>query len=143
MVKNIFKEGPIPSDFIATAIANHQSKTTIGAHSIFLGQVRADKVNNKEVEAIIYTAYEEMANVACAEIREKTFEKYDLTCMHIYHSLGEVKVGEICLFVFVSAPRRKVVFKAIEYIIEAIKADLPVFGKEVFKDHTHQWKVNT
>ena len=143
MSKNIFKQGPIPSDFIATSIAKHQSKTSIGAHSIFLGQVRADKIDDKEVDAIVYTAYEEMANTACAEIREKTFEKFDLTCMHIYHSLGEVKTGEICLFVFVSAPRRKVVFKAIEYLVEAIKTDLPIFGKEVFKDNTHQWKVNT
>lgn len=143
MSKNIFRQGPIPSEFIATSIAKHQSKTSIGAHSIFLGQVRADTIDGKEVDAIVYTAYEEMANTACDEIREKTFEMFDLTCMHIYHSLGEVKTGEICLFVFVSAPRRKVVFKAIEFLVEAIKADLPVFGKEVFKDNTHQWKVNS
>jgi len=143
MAKNIFQQGAIPAEFISNSIAKHQVKTQIGAHSIFLGQVRADKIEDNEVTAIEYTAYEEMANTAAAEIREKTFEKFDLTCMHIYHSLGEVKTGEICLFVFVSAPRRKVVFKAIEYVVEAIKADLPVFGKEIFKDSTHQWKVNS
>jgi molybdopterin synthase catalytic subunit len=63
--------------------------------------------------------------------------------MHIYHSLGQVNAGEICLFVFVSSPRRQVVFTALEYIVEAIKADVPVFGKEIFEDDTHQWKVNT
>ena len=63
--------------------------------------------------------------------------------MQIYHSLGEVKVGEICLFVFVSSPRRKEVFKALEYVVEEIKADVPVFGKELFEDNTHQWKVNS
>jgi molybdopterin synthase catalytic subunit len=62
--------------------------------------------------------------------------------MHIYHSLGEVKAGEICLFVFVSSPRRKDVFNAIEYLVEAIKADVPIFGKEVFEDASHQWKTN-
>jgi molybdopterin synthase catalytic subunit len=62
--------------------------------------------------------------------------------MHIYHSLGIVKAGEICLFVFVSSSRRKVVFKALEYIVEEIKAQVPVFGKELFEDETHQWKVN-
>jgi molybdopterin synthase catalytic subunit len=63
--------------------------------------------------------------------------------MHIYHSLGTVNAGEICLFVFVSSPRRKVVFKALEYVVEAIKADVPVFGKEIFEDQTHQWKQNS
>lgn len=141
--KNVFREGAISSEFIANSIAKHQSKTSIGAHNIFLGQVRADEVDGKTVGAIEYTAYEEMANKKFYEIREATFEKFNLTCMHIYHSLGAVKTGEICLFVFVSSPRRKEVFKALEYVVEAIKADVPVFGKELFEDASHQWKINS
>ena len=141
--KNVFKEGAITSEFIGNSIYKHQSKTTIGAHDIFLGQVRADEVDGKIVSAIEYTAYEDMANEKFHDIRESAFEKFNLTCMHIYHSLGTVKAGEICLFVFVSSPRRKDVFKAIEYIVEAIKKDAPIFGKEVFEDASHQWKKNT
>jgi len=141
--KNVFKEGAISSEFIATSIEKHQSKTSIGAHNIFLGQVRADTIDNKTVSAIEYTAYEEMAIAKFHEIREAAFNKFDLNCMHIYHSLGKVNVGEICMFVFVSSPRRKEVFKAIEYIVEEIKANVPVFGKEIFEDKTHQWKVNS
>lgn len=140
--KNVFKEGAISSDFIATSIAKHQTKTTIGAHNIFLGQVRADKINNKTITAIEYTAYEDMANAKFHDIREAAFNKFELNCMHIYHSLGKVNIGEICMFVFVSSPRRSDVFNAIEYIVEEIKANVPVFGKEIFEDETHQWKVN-
>jgi molybdopterin synthase catalytic subunit len=141
-IKNVFKEGAITSEFIGNSIQKHQSKTTIGAHNIFLGQVRADVIENKTVVAIEYSAYEDMANEKFDAIREATFKKFDLTCMHIYHSLGTVKAGEICLFVFASSPRRKIVFKAIEYIVEEIKAHVPVFGKEIFEDDTHQWKTN-
>ena len=141
--KNVFVEGPITSEFIGQSIAKHQSKTTIGAHNIFLGQVRADTINGKTVSAIEYTAYEDMANEKFFETREATFKKFNLTCMHIYHSLGKVNTGEICLFVFVSSPRRKEVFKALEYVVEEIKAKAPVFGKEIFEDTTHQWKVNS
>ncbi|WP_282133378.1 molybdenum cofactor biosynthesis protein MoaE [Cellulophaga baltica] len=141
--KNVFTQGAISSEFIAQAIAKHQSKTTIGAHNIFLGQVRGDTIGEKVVAAIEYSAYEEMANKKFHEVREATFEKFDLTCMHIYHSLGAVKAGEICLFVFVSSPRRKVVFKALEYVVEKIKAEVPVFGKEIFEDESYQWKVNS
>ena len=140
---NVFVEGAISPEFIATSIAKHQSKTSIGAHDIFLGQVRADMVDNKTIKAIEYTAYEEMANNKFHEIREATFGKYELSCMHIYHSLGTVNAGEICLFVFVSSPRRKVVFEALEYVVEEIKANVPVFGREIFEDESHQWKVNT
>jgi len=141
--KSVFIEGAISPEFIAHSIAKHQSKTTIGAHDIFLGQVRADTINNKTVKAIEYTAYEEMANVKIHEIREAAFEKFDLTCMHIYQSLGTVHTGEICLFVFVSSPRRIAVFNAIPYVVNAIKEQVPIFGKELFEDNSHQWKVNT
>ena len=140
--KNVFIEGAIRSEFIATSIAKHQSKTTIGAHNIFLGQVRADNIDGKIVRAIEYTAYEEMAHAKFHEIREAAFKKFELTCMHIYHSLGKVNAGAVGLFVFVSSKRRKVVFPAIEYIVEQIKKEVPVFGKELFEDETHQWKVN-
>ncbi|MBT8282000.1 MAG: molybdenum cofactor biosynthesis protein MoaE [Muriicola sp.] len=142
-VKNVFVQGAITPEFIANSIAKHQSKTEIGAHDIFLGQVRADVIEGKEVKAIDYSAYESMANQKFHEIREATFAKYELSCMHIYHSTGRVETGEICLFVFVSAPHRKVVFDALHYVVEEIKTEVPVFGKEVFDDESYQWKVNT
>ncbi len=141
--KNIFVEGSISPSSIANSIAKHQSKTGIGAHDIFLGQVRADEIGTKTVSAIEYTAHEEMVNIRAHEIREEVFNRFDLSCMHIYHSLGKVNSGEICLFVFVSSPRRKQAFDALEYLVEKIKSELPIYGKELFEDDSHQWKVNT
>jgi molybdopterin synthase catalytic subunit len=141
-IKNIFTEGPIAPQFIADSIAKHASKHDIGAHNIFLGQVRADVVDEKAVSAIEYTAYEEMALQKMHEIREGIFEKYSLTCMHIHHSLGTVKVGEICLFVFTSSKHRRMAINACDDVVELIKAELPVWGKEIFEDATHQWKEN-
>ena len=141
--KSSFIQGQITSEFIGNSIAKHQSKTTIGAHNIFLGQVRADVIEGKTVTAIEYTAYEEMAEQTFYEIREAAFAKYELSCLHIYHSLGTVKTGEICLFVFVSAPRRKVVYEALEFLVEEIKEKTAIFGKEIFEDESYTWKKNT
>jgi molybdopterin synthase catalytic subunit len=141
-IKNSFVKGPISAEFIGNSIAKHQTKTSIGAHNIFLGQVRADEIDGKTVAAIDYSAYEEMAEQNFHDIREAAFEKYDLTCLHIYHSLGNVKAGEICLFVFVSAPRRKVVYEALNYLVEEIKEKVAIFGKEIFEDETYTWKKN-
>ena len=52
--KNIFVEGPIAATFIADSIEKHKSKTGIGGHSIFLGQVRADKIEGKEVSCSFF-----------------------------------------------------------------------------------------
>ena|SRR5690554_483683 len=141
--RNCFVEGAISSQFIGESIGKHQSKTSIGAHQIFLGQVRADEINGKNVVGIEYSAYEEMANQVFDEIRETAFSKFELTCMHIYHSIGLVKTGEICLFVFVSAVRRKTTYKALQYLVEQIKEKAPIYGKELFSDDSHVWKVNS
>lgn len=138
----VFVQGPITPVFIAESIAKHSTKTSIGAHDIFLGQVRNDKINEKTVSAIDYSCYEEMAEENFHEIREVAFEKFELTCMHIYHSLGRVKAGEICLFVFVSAPHRASAFEACRWIVEEIKANVPIWGKEIFEDETYVWKEN-
>ncbi|MGZ5192115.1 MAG: molybdenum cofactor biosynthesis protein MoaE [Flavisolibacter sp.] len=141
-IKNIFVEGAISPSFIADSIAKHSSKKDIGAHSIFLGQVRNDILNEKEVEAIEYTTYRDMALEKMHQLREELFAKYTITCMHVYHSLGKVVSGEICLFVFTSSKHRKTAIEACNELVERIKAELPVWGKEIFKDTSYQWKTN-
>src|SRR6476620_565167 len=141
-IKNIFVKGSIDPALIAESVQKHSKQTSIGAHSIFLGQVRADRIDEKELKAIDYSAYEEMALEKMYDIREAIFGKYALTCMHVYHSLGRVPAGEICLFVFTSSKHRKAAIDACQEMVERIKSELPIWGKEVFEDESYQWKVN-
>jgi molybdopterin synthase catalytic subunit len=142
-LKNIFMEGAIPPGFIADSIAKHASKTGIGGHNIFLGQVRADDIDGKKVSAIEYTSNVEMALEKMHEIRESIFAKYAITCMHVHHSLGKVNAGDLCLFVFTSSKHRKVAIDACTECVEKIKAELPIWGKELFEGEGYQWKVNS
>ncbi len=141
-IRNIFVQGAIAPSFVAESIQKHSTKTDIGAHSIFMGQVRADVLNEQPVVAIEYTTYEEMALEKMHSIREDIFSKYALTCMHIHHSLGRVAAGDICLFVFTSSAHRKAAIAACEEVVERIKQELPVWGREIFENETHQWKEN-
>jgi molybdopterin synthase catalytic subunit len=141
--QNVFVEGSIHPQFISDSIAKHSSKQNIGGHSLFLGQVRNDTIDSKTVLAIDYTCYKDMAEEKLYEIRERAFAKHELVCLHIYHSLGLVKAGEICLFVFVSSKHRKDAIEACTEIVEAIKKEVPVWGKEIFEDQSHTWKVNS
>ena len=141
-IKKVFVNGGISAQFIADSIAKHAVKTHIGAHDIFLGQVRNDVIDGKTVCAIDYSCYQEMAEEKFHCIRELAFSRFDLICMHIHHSIGPVKTGEISLFVFVSAKHRKSAMDACRWIVEEIKGTVPIFGKEVFEDDTYSWKVN-
>ena len=139
----VFIEGAISPQFVADSIAKHSTKKNIGAHDIFLGQVRNDVISGKEVCAIEYSAYKEMAEDVLHGIREETFSEFELTCMHIYHSIGKVNAGEISLFVFVSSAHRNMAFDACRKIVERIKKEVPVWGKEIFEDETYEWKKNS
>ncbi|WP_442589329.1 molybdenum cofactor biosynthesis protein MoaE [Pedobacter sp. AW31-3R] len=141
-LKNIFTSGAISAQFIAESILKHQSNTKIGAHSIFLGQVRADQIGEEQVTGINYTAYEEMALEKMYGIREAVFAKYALSCMHVHHSLGLVPAGEVCLFIFTSSAHRKAAMEACDELVERIKAELPIWGKEILTNESHQWKEN-
>jgi molybdopterin synthase catalytic subunit len=141
-MKKSLQQGPILPEKIATSIAYHQLKTQIGAHDIFLGQVRADEIEGKKVVAIEFSAYEELAEQKIHEIREEAFTKFDITCLHIYHSIGRINAGELCFFVFTSSAHRKAAMEACNYLVERIKAEAPIFGKELFEDESSQWKVN-
>ncbi|MEP6513634.1 MAG: molybdenum cofactor biosynthesis protein MoaE, partial [Parafilimonas sp.] len=59
-----------------------------------------------------------------------------------HHSLGRVEAGEISLFVFTSSPHRNAAIEACNEMVERIKSELPVWGKELFADETYQWKEN-
>ncbi|CAN5141573.1 hypothetical protein BH09BAC5_BH09BAC5_29820 [soil metagenome] len=141
--RKIFADGPIAPAMIADSIAKHSTKTTIGGHDIFLGQVRADVMDGKNVVAIEYTTDEELADKVMYEIREAVFSKYNLTCLHVHHSLGRVNAGELCLFVFASSPHRTDAIEGCRFVVEEIKAKLPVWGKEIFVDNSYTWKQNT
>lgn len=149
-VKDIFVDGPVDPAFIATSIAKHATRTDIGAHEIFLGQVRADPVVGAghdtpatTVAAIEYTTYREMALERMIAIREEAFAKWPgMTCLHVHHSLGTIKAGELCFMVFASAPHRAAAREAVAWVVDRIKTELPIFGKEIFIDGAHDWKVN-
>lgn len=140
--KQIFVQGAIPPAIVADSIAKHATKTDIGAHHIFLGQVRADRIGDRQVTAIEYTAYEEVAMEKMTEIREAVFARYPLSCLHVYHSLGRVGVGELCFFVFTSSAHRGPAQEACKLLVDRIKGELPIWGKELFGEEGYQWKEN-
>lgn len=141
--RDIFVEGVIPASFIAESIAKHATRTDIGGHEIFLGQVRGDVIDGKTVQSIEYTAYREMANEQMTTIREEAFARWpQMTCLHVHHSQGIIKAGELCFMVFASAPHRQQAREAVAFVTDEVKKRLPIFGKEIFVDGGHVWKEN-
>ncbi len=142
LVNNIFLKGPISGEFIAGIIQQYGINTAIGAHSIFLGQVRSDESDGSRVAAIEYTTHAEIALDTFHEIQISLLEKYQLTGLKVYHSIGTVKAGEICFFVLAVSTHRTDAIAACSNIVERVKSELPIWGKIILEDETVQWKEN-
>lgn len=142
ITNNLFIEGRISHEFIAEIIRLHNLRTDIGAHSIFLGQVRSDEADGSRVAAIEYTTHADMALKKLNEIQASLFEKYQLTGLNIFHSTGKVKAGEICFFVLAVSAHRAEAIAACSEAVERVKAEMPVWGKLLLENESVQWKEN-
>jgi molybdopterin synthase catalytic subunit len=142
ITNNIFIDGPISSEFISKIIHLHNLHTTIGAQSIFLGQVRNDEADGSRVAAIEYTTHAEMALEKLNEIQADLFEKYQMTGLNIFHSTGKVRAGEICFFVLAVSAHRAQAIAACSEAVERVKSELPVWGKLILENTAIQWKEN-
>jgi molybdopterin synthase catalytic subunit len=141
MEKNYLIDGPVPHDSLSKLVEKAGKSSDTGAQMIFLGQVRADEVEEKKVKAIEYSAYEELVNAEADRIKASIRSEFsDVRSVDIVHSTGIVRAGEISLLVFVSAGHRNHAMQACNKTVELIKERLPVWKKEIFEDDSHIWK---
>ncbi|HOW40113.1 MAG TPA: molybdenum cofactor biosynthesis protein MoaE [Bacteroidales bacterium] len=136
-------EGPLTAEQLSRLMSLMKDRSDTGGHSLFIGQVRADIVNNKSVTAIEYSAYESMVNDEAESIIAQIRTEFsDVKTVEILHSTGIVKAGEVSLAVMVSAGHRQQAIQACSKTVELIKERLPVWKKELLEDNSHIWREN-
>jgi MoaE-MoaD fusion protein len=120
-------QGPVNLTSVVVAVVDERA----GAIATFLGTVRGQS-RGRDVIALEYEAYEEMAEDVMAEIAADVEERYDLCKVAITHRLGRVEIGETSVAIAVSAPHRQDALAACADVIEALKARVPLWKKELY-----------
>ena len=139
--QHVLVPGPIRSSLIMEYIKKLSDDKSSGAHSIFLGQVRNDKIHERTVKSIEYSAYKEMVEKEAKRIQNTIIADYsDVNNVIIIHSAGIVRAGELSLFVMVTAGHRDQATRACRDAVEMIKESYPVWKKELFDDDSHRWQ---
>lgn len=100
-----------------------------GAIVLFDGIVRDDDIREMELEA-----YEDVAKKELETLANEAREKFQLLSVDIVHRIGRLSVGENILVIVVSAGHRAQAYEGSRYIIEEIKAHVPIWKKELRKD---------
>ncbi len=85
----------------------------------------------RRVEKLHYEAYVEMAEERVAEIAQAALDRHALCAAAVEHRVGEVPLTEPSVIVAVSAPHRGEAFAAAREIIDRVKAEAPIWKKEV------------
>ena len=85
----------------------------------------------REVERLEYEAYAEMAEERMAEIAAQAVERHGLCAAAVEHRVGEVPLSEPSVIVAASAPHRGEAFAGAREIIDRLKAEAPIWKKEI------------
>lgn len=113
------------------------SRADHGAIATFTGAVR-DSHAGRKVSALSYSSYESMAEHECAGIVRETEAKWPVR-VALLHRLGDLAIGDVAVAVSVASAHREDAFVACRWVIDQVKARVPIWKRETYADGTVAW----
>jgi len=126
-----------PLDIAPLRMALHQDPRT-GACAAFEGLVRQHN-EGRPVRGLRYEAYVELAEREGNEIMAEALARFAILETRCMHRIGELEIGELAVWVGVSSSHRGPAFEACRYIIDAVKARVPIWKHEYYADGASDW----
>ncbi len=104
----------------------------------FEGWVR-DRNEGQAVLALDYEAYAPLAEKEGGRILDEAREKFALVNAAAVHRVGHLRLGDLAVWVGVTAEHRGAAFDACRYIIDEAKARVPIWKKEHYVSGATAW----
>lgn len=131
---------PLDPDALVRAVRSDAH----GAVVTFLGTTRETSPDDpRPVTALVYEAYDAMAVPEMEKIARETEERFGPLTVAMLHRTGRVELGEPSVAVVVAAPHRGAAFDACRYAIDALKARVAIWKREIYRDGDGAWVANT
>jgi molybdopterin synthase catalytic subunit len=109
-----------------------------GAFASFEGWVR-DHNDGRKVDGLRYEAYVALAETEGERILGEAIARFDIVEACCVHRTGELAIGELAVWVGVSAGHRGAAFDACRFIIDEVKARVPIWKREHYRDGDAGW----
>lgn len=109
-----------------------------GAVVLFLGTAR-EQTGGRATASLDYECYGEMAEKKLRELAEEARRRWPLVGCALVHRVGRVELGEASVAVAVSSPHRQAAFEAGQWLIDTLKAVVPIWKRENWADGTSEW----
>ena len=124
---------------VTDAVVAELKRPDAGAVATFVGTVRAELDGCKVLTALEYEAYEEMALEQMESARKKAVEKFGVLDAAVHHRLGCIPLGDASILVVVASAHRVEAFDACRWIVDKVKADAPIWKKNIWADGSAEW----
>lgn len=109
-----------------------------GAVVTFLGTTR-EWTQGRRTITLHYDGYRDMAVHQLNELERLARDQFDLVDCVVIHRLGNVPLAEASVLVAVSAAHRGPAFAAAEWLMNKLKAEVPIWKQEHWSDGTVEW----
>ncbi len=109
-----------------------------GGFVTFEGWVRNSNEGH-EVLRLEYQAYERLALKEGELILAEAAERFPFGQALCVHRVGELKIGDLAVWVAVSSAHRDEAFKACRYILDEVKHRVPIWKKEHYVNGDSGW----
>ncbi len=98
-----------------------------GGVTVFVGRVRADRGGGREVTSLVYEAHVAVAVRELASLEARARARFGARRVVVWHGLGSLRVGAPSVIIGVAAPHRAQAFAACRFLIDALKARVPIW----------------
>jgi molybdopterin synthase catalytic subunit len=127
-------ESPIEPAALGRALAH----ASAGALATFEGWVR-DSNEGRRVQRLEYQSYAALARSEGADIVAEARQRFAIVDARCVHRVGMLAIGDLAVWVGVSAAHRGAAFDACRYIIDEVKRRVPIWKNEHYADGQTGW----
>ena len=132
----LFRLSGTPFDVAAQREAMLHARA--GAHASFEGWVR-DHNDGRAVSGLHYDAYARLAEEEGARVINEAIDRFDIVDAACIHRTGDLEVGDLAVWVGVTAGHRDAAFAACRFIIDEVKSRVPIWKRERYRDGDAGW----
>jgi molybdopterin synthase catalytic subunit len=122
----------------AATLARALTDASAGACVTFEGWVRNENAG-RPVQRLDYQAYVPLAQIEGERILEEAKQRFALVDTACVHRVGALAIGDLAVWVGVSAAHRDAAFAACRYIIDEVKQRVPIWKNEHYASGESGW----
>lgn len=127
------RDTPLSVDEVRAAVGGPAA----GGIAMFIGTVR-NHDHGRAVVSLSYSAHPSAAT-ELHRVAEKVVASFSVRALAAVHRVGELGVGELAVVVAIACDHRAEAFDACRFLIDELKATVPIWKHQQFEDGESEW----